>query len=95
MSSCLFPNAEAWSSFLTDSRKTVVQSVLQLDKALTGDNIEFWGWKKIDASTQRASFRAPANQKTALLTASGDSGVRVNFITQDLCRNQADVDEYC
>ena len=90
MSSRLFPNAEAWSSFLTDSRKTVVQSVLQLDKALTGDNTEFWGWKKIDASTQRASFRAPANQKTALLSA---SGVRVNFIIQDLCRNPADVDD--
>ena len=90
MSSRLFPNAEAWSSFLTDSRKTVVQSVLQLDKALTSDNTEFWGWKKIDANTQRASFRAPANQKTALLAA---SGVRVPFIIQDLCRNQADMDD--
>ena len=90
MSSRLFPNAEAWSSFLTDSRKTVVQSVLQLDKALTSDNTEFWGWKKIDANTQRASFRARANQKTALLAA---SGVRVPFIIQDLCRNQADMDD--
>ena len=89
LSQRLFPSISDWTNFLADSRRTVVNSILQLDTFLSADSAEFWGWHKADASARRVSFRAPAEAKATILAA---SGVHVPFIISELCRSQADND---
>ena len=71
---------------MASSRTRVVTSVRALHSSFDSSSVEFYSWAKLDASTHKVTFRAPADQKDLLLAA---SGVQVSFIINLFCRDDA------
>jgi hypothetical protein len=80
----MFPTDDAWSAFVSTSRADVVSAVRSLHPSFTPATVEFYSWTKLDASSQKVTFRAPSAHKNLLLAA---SGVHVPFVINLVCRD--------
>ena len=85
----LFVSDDAWTSFVTDCRRVVPNQICSLHKDFSSSTVEFYTWSRLDAHTHRVTLRAPACHKNLLLQA---SGVAVQFIIQELCRDEQAVE---
>jgi hypothetical protein len=73
-----------WSAFISTSRKEIPKLVYGLHSDLNAETCPFFAWRKLDAETHRASFRAHSKHEKLFLKASGILGP---FFIQKICRS--------
>lgn len=73
-----------WSAFISTSRIEIPRLIYTLHKDLNAETCPFFVWRKLDAETHRASFRAPSKHEKLFLKASGILGP---CFIQKLCRS--------